>query len=194
MDLSENALKSLDYDKTKVTIAFVPVVVSGHLTFRMSDSVNRNYAFRDCGQYVIPCVRTRREVSRSTFADMFMYEQTRIAGDYGTYRDVPKTIRKDMLNSFALIPGRYPVFEGYFDSLYAVNRSYTEFVLPTMFNRIMPFERITDKELSDKMRAKDFTEYGLNDDMRNDSDTGDFDEDDFYDGDVDDTDTGDDDE
>lgn len=161
MDLSETSLKRLKYDKTKIVVSFAPVVKSGRITFRMAESVNRNYAFFDGGAFIVPCFKAKTEVARTVFADVYVYEQVRVPGDYGTYGIVPKRIPKEALNRFASVPGSSPAFEGYFDSLYAANRSYSEFLVPVMVNRILPFERISDPELVAEMKEKDFTEYGF---------------------------------
>lgn len=96
----------------------------------MISIINKNYAYYEINDIVIPCFKSNMLVSKNVFADVYSYERTRRRMNYGTYDVVPKVIQPSYLNKFITIPNRHPLFEGYFDNLYIANRSYVEYVIP----------------------------------------------------------------
>lgn len=159
MELDEISLSRLRYDRTKITLSLLPVMRDGRTTFAVDVDVRRNYAFAPATDGVVPCFREKHQVSRMAFADVYRYEQIRVQGDYGTYSLIPKTVPPESLNRFTLPAGGKPVFEGYFDSLYAANMAYAG-LLPFILGRVLPFERVKDERLETELKGLDFTEYG----------------------------------
>lgn len=154
--LTGAGLRGLRYDKVKATVALVPEIAGGRLTFRLEKRLRPRYAFADAGRgSFVPCFVVSREVSKMTFAEDMLYESVRSPRDFGTYENVPKVLPAAARNSFRRVPGRIPSFEGYFDSAWAADAA-----LPALreeiLGRVLPFERVRDEALEREVAGMSF--------------------------------------
>ena len=162
MNLNYAHLQTLEYDKIKVMIWLRPIVKTGKLTFKLETKVDPNYAFleSDDKKFFVPCLIAKQQVAKSVFADTYVFEQVRKPGDYGTYQKVPKTIPVNMTHIFFEVPNSYPIFEGFFTTIYDVRRGW-RVLQKQLIEQILPLHCVKDPELVDAINKWDIENYYL---------------------------------
>jgi len=148
MNLSPAYLKTLTYDRIKVTIRLLPAVKRGKMTFDLDTKVNGEYSFveTDDKRFFVPCLVVKQPVAKMVFADTYVYEQVKRRGDYGTYSMVPKRIPSELTHRFFEVPSRFPTFEGFFTTVYDVRRGWRD-LKQDLVGRVLPLNCVNDAEL-----------------------------------------------
>jgi len=147
----------LEYDKLKITLEIVPVYVGIRFDYRISAKVLRPYCMLDCSGGFIPCFVFKKEVAKTVFADFYAYEQTTRPGPYGTKFPVPKVVKDK--NRFLQLFAPHPVFEGYFDNMFAAKRDYGRRLVGEIIKNVLPRFGIRDGGLEERLKKLDLNEF-----------------------------------
>lgn len=160
MNLSPAYLKTLTYDRLKVTIRLLPVIKLGKMTFTLSTKVDDKYAFveTDDKRFFVPCLIVKQPVAKMVFADTYVYEQTKRQGDYGTYAMVPKHIPAELTHRFFKVPSKFPTFEGFFTTVYDIRRGWKE-LKQDILKGVLPINCVNDDELVSSINGWNIEDY-----------------------------------
>jgi len=150
---NETKFNDANYKNAKVTISLVPFSNDVN-SFRLFCNVNREYNLVDYGDYFVPYYHANGCLGAKTIMVETHMER---------WRTCEERIKNEWRNHF--ISKTYidengrsmPEFYGYFDSLRRANREYNMKLKPYLLEKLIPYERISDKKLVETIRNLRFS-------------------------------------